>query len=72
MRGRDAAVPGGRSVNACCGVRDFVFLIEECNIADANSTEFDPKTAHPVVSLWQLACNVLTVSDFSAHTCWYS
>ena len=38
----------------CHGVRDFVFLIDERHIADANSTEFDPKTAHPVVSLWQL------------------
>lgn len=65
-------MPGGGLVNACHGVRDFVFLIDERNVADANSTEFDPKTAHPVVSLWRLACNSLTVLDFSAHTCWYS
>lgn len=37
--------------NACCTVRDFTVLIGDCSVADANSTEFDPKTAHPVVSL---------------------
>lgn len=52
--GGDAAVPGARPVSAFHGLRDLVFLIDECYFADANSTEFDPKTAHPVVSLWQL------------------
>ncbi|KAK2518534.1 Ctps1 [Columba guinea] len=43
LRGR------GGPVNAGHGMSDFMFLTTERNIADANSTEFDPKTAHPVV-----------------------